>query len=219
MRKFIGLSEAVGKIKDGMTIMIGGFLANGTPEKIIDEIVRQNLKGLTIICNDTGYTDRGIGKLIVNNIAKKVYASHIGTNKVTGEKMKSGEIEVVLTPQGTLIEQIRAGGFGLGGVLTRTGLGTAVEEGKQKIIIDGQEYIIEKPLHADFALIYGDVVDELGNIQYQGTTRNFNIMMAYAADTVIVEAAKKVTIGSIDQNNVNISGILIDYIINEEEIL
>ena len=199
--------------------MIGGFLANGTPEKIIDEIVRQNLKGLTIICNDTGYTDRGIGKLIVNNIAKKVYASHIGTNKVTGEKMKSGEIEVVLTPQGTLIEQIRAGGFGLGGVLTRTGLGTAVEEGKQKIIIDGQEYIIEKPLHADFALIYGDVVDELGNIQYQGTTRNFNIMMAYAADTVIVEAAKKVTIGSIDQNNVNISGILIDYIINEEEIL
>ena len=200
-------------ISDGMTVFIGGFLGVGTPEKIIDALVAKGVKDLTVIGNDTGFPDRGIGRLVVNNQVKKVIASHIGTNPETGRRMQTGEMEVELAPQGTLAERVRAGGNGLGGILTPTGIGTIVEEGKEIITVDGKKYILEKPLRADVALLNGSVVDELGNVIYAKTTKNFNPMMATAADTVIVFAEKLVKVGEIDPDHVMTSRIFVDYIV------
>lgn len=212
-QKIVTIDEAISHVKDGMTVFIGGFLAVGTPEKLIDALIEKGVKNLTVIGNDTGYPDRGIGRLVCNNQVKKVIASHIGTNPETGRKMHSGEMEVELCPQGTLAERIRVGGNGLGGVLTPTGLGTIVAEGKEIIKVDGKEYILEKPLRADIALINGSIVDEFGNIVYAKTTKNFNPMMATAADTVIVFAEKLVKTGEIDPDHVMTSGIFVDYIV------
>jgi len=217
MNKLITLEEAVSKIEEGMTIMIGGFLGTGSPCQIIDALVEKGVKDLTIICNDTAFVDRGVGKLIVNKQAKKVIASHIGTNPETGRQMNAGEMEVELVPQGTLAERIRSGGAGLGGILTPTGIGTIVEEGKEKIKVDDKEYIVEKPLKADIAIIFGTKVDKKGNIYYNYSTRNFNPLMATAADTVIVEAEDLVEIGEIDPNDVMTPGIFVDYIVKEDK--
>ena len=211
--KLVSMEEAVSHVKDGMTVFIGGFLGVGTPEKIIDALVAKGVKDLTVIGNDTGFPDKGIGRLVVNNQVKKVIASHIGTNPETGRKMQSGEMEVELAPQGTLAERVRAGGNGLGGILTPTGIGTIVEEGKEIITVDGKKYILEKPLRADVALLNGSVVDELGNVIYAKTTKNFNPMMATAADTVIVFAEKLVKVGEIDPDHVMTSRIFVDYIV------
>ena len=213
MNKLISIDEAVAKIQDGMTVMIGGFLAVGTPEAIIDALVKKGVKDLTIIANDTGFPDRGIGKLIVNKQVKKTIASHIGTNKETGNQMNSGEMEVELSPQGTLAERIRCGGAGLGGFLTPTGLGTIVQDGKDVITVDGQEYILEKPLKADVALLFGSKVDKKGNVYYNQATRNFNPLIATAADTVIVQAEELVETGDIDPNVVMTPYIFVDYIV------
>ncbi|WP_291634113.1 3-oxoacid CoA-transferase subunit A [Clostridium sp.] len=215
MNKVVSLEKIKPLLKDGMSIMIGGFLACGTPEKLIDLLIETNVKNLTIIANDTGYVDKGIGRLVVNGQVKKVIASHIGTNAETGKLMHDGKMEVELSPQGTLIERIRAAGAGLGGVLTYTGVGTMVEEGKRKIAIDGKEYLLELPIKADLALVYASVVDELGNAAYYGTTRNFNPIIATAATTVIVQAEKVVKVGELDPNNVVTPGVLVDYIIGE----
>jgi acetate CoA/acetoacetate CoA-transferase alpha subunit len=201
-------------IPDGATVMFGGFMANGSAERVIDALVERNVQGLTIICNDSGWVDRGVGKLIVNKQCVRLVATHIGLNKETGRQMTAGELEVDLVPQGTLAEQIRAGGYGLGGVLTRTGLGTPVAEGKQTVDVDGVTYLLEKPLRADFAVIFGSIVDKNGNIVYKGSTNNFNNVMATAADIVIVEAEKLVEIGEIDPNAVITPGIFVDYIAN-----
>jgi len=211
--KLVTMDEAISHVKDGMTVFIGGFLGVGTPEKIIDALIEKGVKNLTIIGNDTGYPDRGIGKLIVNNQVKKVITSHIGTNPETGRQMNNGEIEVELVPQGTLVERIRCGGNGLGGFLTLTGIGTLVEEGKELLTIDGKTYILEKPLKADIALLNGSIVDELGNIFYTGTTRNFNPVMATAADKVIVFAENLVKTGKINPDCVVTSRIFVDYIV------
>lgn len=216
MNKLISIDEAIAKIQDGMTIMIGGFLATGTPEALIDALVAKDVKDLTIVGNDTGFVDRGIGKLIVNNQVKKAIASHIGTNKETGNKMNSGEMEVELVPQGTLAERVRCGGAGLGGFLTPTGLGTVVQDGKEVISVDGQEYILEKPLHADVALIFGSKVDKKGNVYYHESTRNFNPLMATAADLVIVEAEEVVEIGELDPNFIMTPHIFVNYIVKGE---
>lgn len=213
MNKLISLDEAVSYIEDGMTVMIGGFLACGTPERLIDKLVEKGVKDLTLIANDTSFVDRGIGKLVVSKQFKKVIVSHIGTNKETGRQMTEGETEVILVPQGTLAEQVRAAGVGLGGVLTPTGLGTIVQEGKEVIHIDGKDYLLEKPLKADVALIYGSIVDKKGNIEYKGTTRNFNPLMAMAADRVIVEAEEIVEVGAIDPTNVVTPGIFVHHIV------
>ncbi|WP_346914981.1 acetate CoA-transferase subunit alpha [Clostridium sp.] len=213
MNKLISIDEAVAKIQDGMTVMIGGFLAVGTPEAIIDALVKKGVKDLTIIANDTGFPDKGIGKLIVNKQVKKTIASHIGTNKETGNQMNSGEMEVELSPQGTLAERIRCGGAGLGGFLTPTGLGTIVQDGKDVITVDGQEYILEKPLKADVALLFGSKVDKKGNVYYNQATRNFNPLIATAADTVIVQAEELVETGDIDPNVVMTPYIFVDYIV------
>ncbi len=212
-QKVVEISQVMDLVKDGMTIMVGGFLACGTPEKLVDAVVEKGLKDITLICNDTGFVDKGVGKWVVNKQVKHVIASHVGTNKETGNQMNSGEMKVTLVPQGTLAEQIRAGGSGLGGILTPTGLGTIVEEGKQKITVDGTEYLLETALRADIAFIYGSTVDKKGNIVYEKATRNFNLMMAMAADTVIVQADKIVEVGEIDPNMVMTSGVCVDYII------
>ena len=190
------------------------FLGCGSPHKLIDLLVKKGVKNLTLICNDSGFPEIGSGKLVVNKQIKKLIASHVGTNRETGNQMNSGEMEVVLVPQGTLAEQIRAGGAGLGGFLTPTGVGTVIEEGKQKMDIDGKTYLLEKPLRADVALIAGETVDEFGNIVYYGATRNFNQLMATAADLVIVEANNVVEVGEIDPNDVVTPGIFVDYIVN-----
>jgi len=215
MDKVVSAAKAAEFIKDGMTVMVGGFLVNGSPETLIDALVAKGVKDLTLICNDTGYPDRGVGKMIVAKQFKKVIASHVGTNKETGRQMNEGETEVVLVPQGTLAERVRCGGSGIGGFLTPTGIGTEVEEGKQKMTVDGKEYLLELPLRADVALLYGTTVDRSGNVVYAYTQRNFNPLMAMAADLVICEAAEIVDTGAIEPNNVTTPGIFVDYIVRK----
>jgi acetate CoA/acetoacetate CoA-transferase alpha subunit len=213
MNKFKSLDEVLELIKDGQTIMIGGFLACGTPEVIIDGIIKKGVKDLTIICNDSGFIDRGVGKLVVNRQVRKVIASHIGTNAETGRLMNTKEMEVELIPQGTLAERVRCGGAGLGGFLTPTGIGTIVAEGKEIITVDGKDYLLEKPLRADVALIFGSIVDKKGNIWYNKATQNFNPLMATAADVVVVEAEKIVEVGEIMPENVMTPHIFVNHIV------
>ena len=215
MKKIISAKGAVSMIKEGSSVMIGGFLSCGTPDKLIDELIEQNVSNLTMICNDTSTPGADRGKLIENKQVKKVIASHIGTNPETGRQMHDGEIEVELVPMGTLIEKIRAKGTGLGGVLTPTGVGTIIEENKETMIIDGKKYIFEKPLGANFALIYGTKVDKYGNVSFHGTTRNHNTIMATAAETVIVQADELVD--CLEPNEVVIPGLFIDYVVPCEE--
>ena len=215
-KKIVSMEEAISHIKDGMTIHIGGFLACGTPENIVTALIEKGVKDLTIVGNDTGFVDKGIGRLIVNNQVKKVIASHIGTNPETGRRMQSGEMEVELVPQGTLAERVRAAGYGLGGILTPTGLGTIVQEGKQIVNVDGRDYLLEKPIKADVALIFGSKVDELGNVICEKTTKNFNPLMATAADLVIVEALEIVPAGSLSPEHLDISRIFVDYIVESK---
>jgi acetate CoA/acetoacetate CoA-transferase alpha subunit len=216
MDKVKTIEEIITHIEDGMTIMVGGFMAVGTPENIIDAIVQKGVKDLTIIANDTAFPDKGVGKLIVNKQVKKVITSHIGLNPETGRQMNNGELIVELVPQGTLAEQIRCGGAGIGGFLTATGVGTKVEEGKQKLKIADKEYLLELPLRAHVALIGGSIVDKQGNVFYNASTRNFNPVMATAADLVIAGAEKIVETGEIDANHVMTPGIFVDYIVGGE---
>jgi acetate CoA/acetoacetate CoA-transferase alpha subunit len=213
--------EAVSVIKDGDTIMVGGFMACGTPEILIDALVRKGVKNLTIICNDAGVPGRGVGKLVTNGQIKTLIASHVGLNPEVAQRMNTDidadKLECILVPQGTLAERIRAGGAGLGGILTPTGIGTIVAEGKEVIRVDGRDYLLEKPLKADVALLRGSVTDAFGNTTYNGTTRTFNPMMATAAEHVIVGACEIVEIGDIDPNHVVTSGIFVDSIVGGEK--
>lgn len=218
MSKLINRQQAAHLIPDGATIMFGGFMGNGSAHQIIDALVEKNVKDITMICNDSGLADYGVGKLIVNKQVKKVIASHIGLNKETGRQMTVGETEVDLVPQGTLVEQIRAHGYGLGGFLTRTGVGTLVEKGKPKIEVDGKIYLLEKPLKADFAIIFGSIVDKQGNIVYKGSVNNFNHVMASAADVTIVEAGELVEIGELDPNAVVTPGVFVNHIVDGGEV-
>lgn len=213
MAQIISSAEAAKIVKNEATVMIGGFLACGTPETLVDELVKNKVAKLTVIGNDTGFVDRGIGKLIVNRQCEKVIVSHIGTNKETGNQMNAGELKVELVPQGSLAEKIRAGGFGLGGILTPTGVGTPVEEGKQKITVDGRVYLLETPLKADVALIKAWKADKAGNLVYRRSAQNFNPLMAAAAEVVIVEAEQIVEAGEIDPDEVMTPGAFIDYLV------
>lgn len=213
MKKLISVEEAVAKVTDGMTVMIGGFLANGTPNAIVDALAKSGVKNLTLIVNDTAFPDKGCGQLIANKQVKKVIVSHIGTNPCTSEQMNSGELEIEFCPQGTLAERVRAGGAGLGGVLTPTGIGTLVAEGKQILNIDGKDYLLEKPLRADVALVGASVGDDAGNLVYKGTTQNFNPLMATAADLVIAEVQGLVEKGELYPELVRTPGIFVDYIV------
>lgn len=210
--KLISLADAVAMVKDGMTIMVGGFLSNGSPNVLMDALVESGVKNLTLISNDTSFPEIGQGKLVANKQVKKVITSHVGTNPVTGELMNAGELTVEFSPQGTLAERIRAYGAGLGGVLTPTGIGTSVEIGKTKLTIDNKEYILETPLKADIAFIAASIADISGNLYYKGNSRNFNPLMAMAADIVIVETEAVVQKGEIKPENVHTSAIFVDYI-------
>src|SRR5258708_31177050 len=181
----ISLEQSVAMIPDGASLMVGGFLAVGTPERVIDELVRQGKRDLTVIANDTATPERGIGKLVKAKLLRKAIVSHIGLNPETQRQMLAGELEVELVPQGTLIERIRAGGYGLGGILTQTGLGTPVESNKQRIEVNGKCYLLEIALRADFALVQAFLADYLGNLGYALTARNFNPVIAIAAGAVI----------------------------------
>lgn len=214
MKKIISAQQAISLIEEGSTVMIGGFLSCGAPDKLIDELAEQNVSKLTVISNDTSYPDVDKGKLIVNKQVKRLITSHIGTNPETGKQMNSGELDVELVPMGTLIEKIRAKGTGLGGVLTPTGVGTIIEDSKETIEIGGKKFIFEEPIGADYALIYGTKVDKYGNVAYYGTTRNLNTVMATAAETVIVQADELVD--CLDPNDVIIPGLFIDYIVLKE---
>lgn len=209
--KHIDINEAVDLIKDGMTIMVGGFMGVGAPHRIVDAIVKKGIKDLTIICNDTAFPDKGSGILVSSGLVKKAIVSHIGTNPTAGEMMLAGTMEIDLIPQGTLIEQIRCGGAGLGGFLTQTGIGTIVEKGKQKVTVDGQEYLLEKPLRADIAIIGASVADKYGNLIFKGTTKNFNPLIAMAADIVIAEANEEVDV--IEPHIVAVPYLFVDYLI------
>jgi len=210
----ISLEQSVSMIPDGASLMIGGFMGVGTPERVIDEIVRQEKHDLTVIGNDTAVPDRGIGKLISAKLARKTIVSHIGLNPETQRQMMAGELEVELVPQGTLIECIRAGGFGLGGILTPTGLGTPVESGKQKVEVRGKTYLLEVSLRADFALVHAFLADYLGNLSYALTARNFNPVIAMAGDTVIANADNIVPVGVISPDHIVTPAPVVDYLIS-----
>ncbi|MDO8686325.1 MAG: CoA transferase subunit A [Clostridiales bacterium] len=215
--KLTTAQEAVSKIKDSDVIMIGGFLAGGHPDYLVRALLEKNTaKNLTIVSNDTGKPELSIYNLIKSGRVKKILASYIGSNPETGRLLMTKEADVQLFPQGTLAEKIRAGGAGLGGVLTPVGIGTIVEEGKKKIKVEGRDYLLELPLKANVALIKAHKADEVGNLVINGSSRNFNIVMATAADYVIVEVDEYVKAGEINPNHVNIPGIFVDAIVKVE---
>jgi acetate CoA/acetoacetate CoA-transferase alpha subunit len=211
--KAVSAEEAIAMIPNGATVMIGGFMGVGTPERLLDELVRQKRSELILIANDAAVPGRGIGKLFDASLVATITASHIGLNPKVQAQMMEKKIVVNLVPQGTLVERIRAGGCGLGGVLTPTGVGTIVEAGKQKIEIDGKSFLLETALRAQFALVHAFLADYLGNLSYALTARNFNPVMAMAADTVIVTAEHIVPVGVIAPDHVMTSAPLVDYLI------
>jgi len=207
------VEEAAALVPDGATLMVGGFMGVGSPEGLIDELVRQGRRDLTVIANDSAQPGVGIGKLVTAGALRRLIASHIGLNPETQQLMNSGRLQVDLVPQGTLIERIRAAGHGLGGVLTPTGVGTLVEEGKQKIEVDGRPYLLETALHADFALVQAFMADYLGNLVYALTARNFNPVIAMAGKTVIAEVEQIVPVGMISPDHVVTPAVLVDYLV------
>ncbi|EIO3974824.1 CoA transferase subunit A [Vibrio vulnificus] len=216
MKKAATTEQIESLLHDGMTIMIGGFMATGAPERLIDLLIKKDIKNITLISTDTGSPGRGSSRLIAEKRVKKLYASHIGTNPETGKQMNEGTLEVELVPQGTLAERIRSAGAGLGGVLTPTGLGTIVAENKRVIEVDGKQYLLEMPLKADLALIRGSKVDRRGNVFYSKTTQNFNPLMATAAEIVVVEPEQIVELGDIEPEAVHTPSLYVDYILVED---
>jgi len=214
--QIVSAEKIVAQIPDGASVMIGGFMGVGTPERLIDEMVKQGKRGLTVIANDSALPGKGIGKLVSAGQLSRLVASHIGLNPETQKRMIASEIAVDLVPQGTLIEQIRAGGFGLGGILTATGVCTVVEEGKRKIEVKGQVYLLEEAIRADFALVQAFLADYSGNLTYALTARNFNPVIAMAADTVIACAEHIVPVGVIAPDHVVTPSVIVDYLVANE---
>jgi len=211
--KTILLEQAVALIRDGASLMIGGFMGVGSPDRFIDELVRQGKRDLTVIANDTASPGVSIGKLITAGLLRKAIVSHIGLNPETQQQMLAGKLEVELVPQGTLIERIRCAAFGLGAILTPTGVGTVVEQGKRKLEVGGQDYLLETALRADFAIVQAMMADYLGNLTYALTARNFNPVIAMAADTVIVTANHIVPVGVIPPDHVVTPAAVVDYLV------
>src|SRR6478609_1824158 len=211
--KAVSVEEAVAMIPNGASVMVGGFMGVGTPERLLDELVRQNKTGLSLICNDAAIPGKGVGKLFDGGQVSKLTATHIGLNPKAQQQMLANQIAVDLVPQGTFVERIRAGGCGLGGVLTPTGVGTLVAEGKRQIEVAGTTFLLETALRAKFALVHAFLADYLGNLTYALTSRNFNPVMAMAADTVIVTAEHIVPVGVISPDHVVTPAPLVDYLI------
>lgn len=214
MKAIIEIDQVVTMVKDGMTILVGGFISSGIPARILEALAETEVKELTIVCNDTATPEYGVGKLIANGQVKKVITSYIGMNAVAKQMYADQKLEVEFVPQGTLVERMRAAGAGLGGFLTPTGLGTEVAEGKQMMEVDGKQYLLEKPLPGDIALISASIGDKAGNLVYRGTAQNFNPVMATAAKTVIAEVRQLVDIGGLEPHNIHTPGIFVDFIYN-----
>lgn len=200
-------------LKDGMSLMVGGFMGVGTPELLVDAIIESGVKDLTLICNDTAFTTKGVGKLIVSKQISHVIASHIGTNPETGRQMINGEVKVTLVPQGTLVERIRSAGAGLGGVLTPTGLGTVVEDNKKLVEVGGKNWILEEPLSADMALLHANKADNYGNLFFAKSSKNFNTVMATSGKYVFAQVDEIVE-GALDPEIVSTPGVFVDYMID-----
>jgi acetate CoA/acetoacetate CoA-transferase alpha subunit len=211
--KAVSLQEAVAMMPAGATVMVGGFMGVGTPERLLDELVHQQKTGLTLISNDAAAPGKGVGKLFDAALVSRLTASHIGLNPKAQQQMLANQLAVELVPQGTFVERIRAGGCGLGGILTPTGVGTTVAEGKRQIEIDSKTFLLETALRAQFALVHAFLADYLGNLAYALTSRNFNPIMAMAADTVIVTAEHIVPVGVIAPDHVVTPAPLVDYLI------
>jgi acetate CoA/acetoacetate CoA-transferase alpha subunit len=211
--KVMSAEQAVSRIKDGAHVMVGGFLKGGTPESTVRELIRQGQKDLTVTSNDTGRPDCAVFDLVASGHVTAINASYIGANPETGRLLMEHPDKVTLYPQGTLAEKIRCGGFGLGGVLTPVGLGTIVENGKRVLEVDGKAYLLETALRADVALIRAHVADTSGNLFIRGTSKNFNVVMAVAADYVVAEADEIVPIGGIDPEDVTVPGALVDALV------
>ncbi len=213
MKTATKISDAVEMIQEGSVLHIGGFMGVGSPHRLISALAERSVGGFTIVANDCALPERGIGKLISAGLVSKAIVSHIGLNPEAQQKMLSGEMEIELVPQGTLVERIRAAGVGLGGVLTATGLGTEVENGKPIVEVEGKRYLLETPIYADFALIAAQSADYKGNLQYQLTAHNFNPIMALAAKTVIAEAKEILPVGAIPPDAVKTPGTLVDHLL------
>ena len=216
LARVITVQDAVEMISDESTVMVGGFLGVGTPHRLMAELVRHGRRGLTVIANDTARPNVGVGCLIDHKLVRKVIVSHVGTNPETQRQMIAGEIEVELCPQGTLVERIRAAGYGLGGVLTRTGIGTMAAEGKRVVEIDDDRFLLEMPIKADFALLGARRADYRGNLSYFLTARNFNPVMAMAGSTVIAEPVEIVPVGVIAPDEVVTPHVLVDYLVERD---
>jgi len=217
--KVVTVEEAMKHCFSGMTVLLPGFVNVGVPEVLIDGLIEAGITDLKVISNNTSVKGRGIGKLVHENRIKHITCSHIGNNTETVEKVVAGEIDISFTPQGTLCERVRAGGAGLGGILTPTGLGTPIEEGKQIIEVDGKKYILELPLRADVALIHAWKADKMGNLVYRRTARNFNEIFATAADFVIVEAEEIVEVGELDPDEIMTPGFITDLIVQGNKLV
>lgn len=213
MAKVISIAEAVDMVQDGMSIMVAGFWGVGTPEALVDALVDKGVKNLTGIAISTALEDKGIGKLVKNRQFKKLFVSYIGRNPSTMQQYEEGTLEIEFVPQGTLAERIRAGGFGMGGFLTPTGVGTEIEQGKQRIAVDGRDYLLEKPLKADIAILKAHKADKSGNLIYRKAARNTNPLMAAAAAITIVLVDEIVETGMIDPDDVMTPGVFIDYLV------
>jgi acetate CoA/acetoacetate CoA-transferase alpha subunit len=211
--KTISVDQAAAMIPDGASVMVGGFMGVGTPERLIDALVARGTASLTVIANDTAMPGVGVGKLVRAGLVRRAIVSHIGLNPETQQQMIAGKIDVELVPQGTLIERIRAGGYGLGGVLTATGVGTVVEDGKQTLVVNGRTFLVEAALRADYALVGAFLADYLGNLTYALTARNFNPIIAAATDIVIVEAENIVPTGVIAPDHVMTPAPLVDFVV------
>jgi len=217
MNKLVGSADAaVADIPDGATIMVSGFGLCGNPENLIAALHRKGVKDLTLISNNCGTTDLGLGVLLKSRQIRKMIASYVGENKEFERQFLSGELEVDLVPQGTLAERIRAGGAGIGGFYTATGVGTKVAEGKESRVIDGREYLLELPLRADFAFVYAHKADHWGNLVYRMTTQNFGPMMCAAARTTIAEVQQVVAPGEIDPAQVHTPSIYVKRVVRGE---
>ena len=216
MKKPVSLDKAIAMMPDRAMVMVGGFMGVGSPQRLIDELVRQRRGGLTLVCNDTARPGVGVGRLIEAGLVSRLITSHIGTNPVTQQLMLDGDLQVELVPQGTLAERVRAGGFGLGGVLTPTGVGTLVSEGKRTLEVDGKAFLLETALKADVALIKARRADYYGNLEYSLTARNFNPLMALAAAITIAEVENIVPLGSIPPDAVITPGVLVHVLVGRE---
>jgi len=213
MNKLRTIENAIARIESGTVVMLGGFMTVGTPEKLVDALVKQGIHDLTVICNDGGSPGKGVGKFVRAHMIKKYITSHIGLNPEMQALVDAGEVEVELVPQGTLAERIRTGGAGLGGVLTPTGLGTEIQNGKKIINVGGKDFILEEPLKADVALIKAHRADRFGNLVFRKAARNFNPIMATACEYVIAEVEHIEDVGCIDPDMVMLPGIFVDAIV------